>query len=226
MTQGGPAQAEPFEADADGSRVDAVDAILRESLSDPDVALVSGHWSEGVVMEILPRGRAQLSRARYGGEFAGVRDLHVQGEPHHLHLDVAQLACATYVVAPSVCFGFRPSFELRLARGHDEAPGRCGLGLSIDMPYRGARLRDVAVERYFRRLIDHQRRFPQVVAFVASAGCATLPTHAAFDWDGLAGLLLGLTGRELAAPTFTALAQLVASLRTPGGERRMPEEGR
>ncbi len=202
------------------SSVDSIDAILRESLTDPDLTLVSGHWPDGAVMEIMPRGRARLSTPRYGGAFAGLRDLQIEGEPHHLHLDLARLPCATYVLAPSVCFGFRPSFELRLTRAHDEALERYGLGLSIGTPYRGGRLQHEAVGRYFERLIDHQQRFPESVSFRAGAGPARRLVVSSFDWDGLAGLLQRLTGQTLAAPSSEALSSLLASLRrAPENER-------
>lgn len=198
------------------SRVDSIDAILRESLADPELTLVSGHWPDGAIMEMVPRGRALLSAPRYGGAFAGLRDLHLEGEAHHMHLDLARLPCATYVLVPSVCFGFQPSFELRLSRAHDEALERFGLGLSISAPYRAGRLRHEAVGRYFQRLIDHQERFPESVSFCASSICAGQPVAASFDWEGLGGVLKRLTGLTLGDHSTQALSSLIASLRSAG----------
>jgi hypothetical protein len=117
------------------------------------------------------------------------------------------------VFLPSVCFGFQPSFELRLARAHDEALERYGLGLSISAPYRAGRLQHDAVGRYFERLIDHQERFPESVSFCASPDAGGQSVAASFDWEGLAGVLKRLTGLTLDGPSTQALSKLMASLR-------------
>ena len=194
--------------------IDSIETILRESLADPEISLITGHWPDGAVMEMLPRGRARLSGARYGGAYAGLRDLHLDDSPHHMHLDLARLPCATYVFAPSVCFGFMPSFELRLTSEHCLALERFGLGLSVCTPYRGGRLHHEAVERYFGRLIDHQARFPESVTFRAGrSGGAVLAEI--FPWGELSSLLEKLTGQPLPGHGNEALAEFLDALRPP-----------
>lgn len=192
--------------------INSIDTILRESLADPDVTLMSGCWHDGAVMELIPQGGARLSASRYDGAFAGVRDLSLGGVPHHMHLDLARLRFATYVIAPSVCFGFQPSFELRLSNTRREALERYGVALSIGKPYRGGQLRLDVLEHYFQRLIDHRARFPRIVTFRASGGVKGAQMSSAFDWDGLSALLTRLTGRALAEPSPDGLSRLIASL--------------
>lgn len=194
------------------SFIDSIDIILRESLADPDVTLMSGCWRDGAVMELVPHGRARLSVSRYDGAFAGVRDLSLGGVPHHMHLDLARLRFATYVFAPSVCFGFQPSFELRLGNTRREALARYGVALSIGRPYRGGQLRIEVLQRYFQRLIDHRTRFPQIVKFRAGGGVNGAQIASSFDWSGLSALLMRLTGRALTAPSTEALSRLITAL--------------
>ncbi len=194
------------------SSIDSIDTILRESLADPDVTLMSGCWHDGAVMELIPHGRARLSASRYDGAFAGIRDLSLGGVPHHMHLDLARLRFATYVFAPSVCFGFQPSFELRLGNTRQEAVERYGVALSIGQPYRGGQLRLEVLEHYFQRLIDHRARFPGIVEFRAGSGVDGAQIASSFDWSGLSVLLMRLTGRALTEPGTAALSRLIASL--------------
>ena len=94
------------------SRTSRIEALIREWLADPDVVLVCGRWSAGVIAEIFPAGTGVLTPQGYDGRFAGVRDLTIPGTRHHLHLDLGKFRGALFLVAPSVCFGFRPSFEV------------------------------------------------------------------------------------------------------------------
>lgn len=128
-------------------------------------------------MELLPEGRATLSRPRYDGDFAGLRDLNLTGQHHHIHLDLRKLTRAVYLVAPSVCYGFRPSFEVRLCATDDMHATEFGLGLSVRQPYRGDELSHEAVRRYLRRLANHRGSSPEVVGIRAIDG--PLPSTAA-----------------------------------------------
>ncbi len=150
--------------------IDQVDAILREWLADPDLTLICGRWSDGGIMELIPEGCATLSRPRYDGDFAGLRDLNLAGQHHHIHLDLKKLPRAVYLVAPSVCYGFRPSFEVRLCATDDIAATEFGLALSVCRPYRGNRLSHEAVRRYLRRLANHRSNSPEVVGIRAVDG--------------------------------------------------------
>lgn len=170
--------------------LDALDAILRDWLTDPAVTLICGRWADGSIMELMPRGRARLTDRRYAGEFAGLRDLVIDGEPHHLHLDLSRLTAATYVVAPSVCFGWKPSFELRLAGSHDQALTDYGLGLAVSEPYHGETFDQAGISEYFRRVFAHRARYANVVACrVVEAANRSRP----FDWAEL-GRLAGMSG--------------------------------
>ncbi|MBI1394731.1 MAG: hypothetical protein GC151_02035 [Betaproteobacteria bacterium] len=142
---------------------DQVDAILRDWLADPDITIICGQWGNGSIMELVPAGRASLSAPRYTGAFAGLRDLHLHDQPHHLHLDLARLARAVYVISPSVCYGFRPSFEVRLCSDPNGVDRDYGIALAMRQPYDGGRLSPVPVRRYLRRLSRHHRRHPGVV---------------------------------------------------------------
>lgn len=119
-------------------QMSAVETILREWIADPDITLVCGRWADGGIMELVPAGRARLTPARYDGSFAGLRDLELDGAGHHLHLDLTKLAHAAYVLAPSVCFGYRPSFELRFARDATSARDTHGLALGMRQPVSSA----------------------------------------------------------------------------------------
>jgi len=167
--------------------IDQVDAILREWLADSDLTLICGRWSDGGIMELMPEGRATLSCPGYDGDFAGLRDLNLAGQQHHLHLDLGKLPRAVYLVAPSVCYGFRPSFELRLCANDDSATTAFGLGLSVSRPYIGNKLSHEAVRRYLRRLVNHRRSNPEVVGIRAIDGPLPSPVtrSLADDWAAI-----------------------------------------
>lgn len=173
------------------SHIPRVESVLREWLADPGTSLLCGRWADGGVMELLPEGRARLGEARYGGRFAGLRDLEVTGEAHHLHLDLARLPCAVYLVAPSVCFGFRPSFEVRLCSEAGRAADAFGLGLSLQRPYLGDRLDRDAVRRYLRRMVSHRREHADVVTVRAVDGPVpeAVAARRATDWGALGSCL-------------------------------------
>ena len=167
--------------------IDPMDAILREWLADPDLTLICGRWSDGGIMELMPEGRATLSQPRYDGDFAGLRDLDLTGQQHHIHLDLNKLPRAVYLVSPSVCYGFRPAFEVRLCATDDVAATAFGLALGVRHPYRGNQLSHAAVRRYLRRLVNHRRSNPGVVDVRAVDG--PVPSAAerrrAGDWAAI-----------------------------------------
>ncbi len=63
----------------------AVESILRAWLTDADLSLFCGHWGQGGLMELLPRGGARLSGPRYAVPFDGVRELRLHDSAHHVH---------------------------------------------------------------------------------------------------------------------------------------------
>jgi hypothetical protein len=153
-------------------RLARVDSIFREWLADPQTMVVCGRWEQGSITELLPHGRASLSRQTYDGCFAGVRDLRIDGEDHHIHVDLGRFHRIEYVVAPSVCFQGKPSFEARfLLTTPDGATTRdWDLALAVSRPYLGRALNRGPVVGFFRRFIEHRRRHADLVGFHALVG--------------------------------------------------------
>ena len=164
-----------------------IETILHSWLDDPDVTFFCGHWENGGVMELLPRNGARLSGPRYDAPFDGLRELRLNGGAHHIHLDLGRLTHAWYFMAPSVCYGFRPSFELRLTSAKSGARDNFGLGLALSHPYGSGGLRIEPVQRYFRRAAQHIERFPDTVSFTCDRAGAPYDTQA--DWKCVESLL-------------------------------------
>jgi hypothetical protein len=150
-------------------QVAQIERVIRDWLAEPAITLVCGDWRRGSIMELYPEGRAELSAARYDEPFSGLRDLRLVGQGHHLHLDLAKLSTAVYTVAPSVCYGYRPSFEVRFT-AELEGAGASGFTLCVRDPYRGERTNRAALVGYFRRMLEHQSLFPLVIRFHVDAG--------------------------------------------------------
>lgn len=165
-----------------------VDAILRQWLEDPELTLFCGAWRNGAIMELLPAGKARLTGQLYSGCFAGLRDLILDDGGHHVHLDLGRLSRACYLVAPSVCFGFRPSFELRIAEPGADPLREFGLGLAMRHPYDGQGLRAAAVTRYFGRVAQHLRMYPDT-ATLAFEPRGSYHEERDADWSAIEHLL-------------------------------------
>jgi hypothetical protein len=172
-----------------------LDRIVRDWLDDPDTTIVCGRWTDGSVGELLPRGRARLSVAKHEGRFAGLRDLWIEGEEHHLHVDLGSFDRVAYTVVPSVCFGWRPSLELRFERASQPT----GLAFATSSPYAVDRLRTPLAERYLRRLLHHRDEHPGLVEFVAQPAPQRTRANEA-TYRELAGLLWQLGARADAPP--------------------------
>jgi len=172
----------------DPEKVSAVEGILRLWLEDPDLTIFCGAWSNGAIMELLPGGKARLTGQLYSGRFAGLRDLILDDGGHHVHLDLGRLSRVCYIVAPSVCFGFRPSFELRIAAPGIDPLRAFGLGLAIRRPYDDDGLRESAATRYFTRVAEHLRAHPGVVS-LAIRPQGSYHEERAADWSAIERLL-------------------------------------
>lgn len=153
----------PPERALSASRTAQIEAVIQEWLSDPGITLICGDWPRGSIMEIVPEGKARLTPPRYPAPFSGLRDLVLDGQGHHLHLDLEKLSLAVYSVVPSVCYGYRPSFEVHFTGGDVDSP--CAFAMSVTNPYRGANADTAALVPYFRRMLDHHRRYPEVTRF-------------------------------------------------------------
>lgn len=159
-------------------RAEQIEYVIREWLSDPDIAIICGNWMNGSMMELFPNGRAYLSHERYPEPFSGLRDLHLQDQGHHLHLDLEKLGSAVYSLSPCVCYGYRPSFEVRFSTVELDSPVHFSFALGVREPYRGQKANRNALIAYFQRMLSHHRRFPEVTRFwidrPKDAGEATL----------------------------------------------------
>jgi hypothetical protein len=137
-------------------------------LEQPGVTIACGRWIDGAISEIMPRGQAQLLPARYDGCFSGVRELRLADQPHHLHIDFGRVHALSYVVVPSVCLAFKPSFELRfLMIGPGNAPtDRWAVSLMLAAPYVQGALDDAAVSKFFDRVRHDATMRPDLVEFI------------------------------------------------------------
>ncbi len=209
----------PALAIVDEGALSAVDTLLREWLGDPDITLICGRWADGTIMELMPEGNATLTDPAYSGPFAGLRDLRLRGQAHHMHLDLAKLSRVVYAVVPSVCYGFRPSFEVRLGDDDAAAMDTYGLAISVRRPYAGEGLAEPAVVNYFKRALDHARRFPDRVRFRAEASVRSGDGHAA-TWHAVGRCLLEADGRGVALDSPRTASDLAATYRALVDARR------
>ncbi|MEM6673173.1 MAG: hypothetical protein AAF726_10025 [Planctomycetota bacterium] len=182
---------------------------LSEWASDESTTVAAGDWRDGAVMELV--GPTQLLPARYEGCFEGVRELRASGCDHHAHIDLGRVHSIEYVIAPSVCLGFRPSLEVRyLCTGPGGSrTGRAMVRCLLDSLYErdGVSLRAVATwyQRYARDVAEH----PDRVRLVLGPEIATAPEGAAF--------LEALTAASgLILPSWSDAARLLTEGETPG----------
>jgi hypothetical protein len=156
------APANPSEESARAA--ECIEHILRQWLLDCDLTVFCGVWSNGAIMELLPKGRARLTGQLYSGRFAGLRDLVLDDGGHHVHLDLGRLSRACYVVTPSVCYGFRPAFELRITAPGADPLRDFGLGLAMRHPYDGVTLRPSVAATYFGRAAADLAAYPGIAS--------------------------------------------------------------
>ena len=146
---------------------------LAEWLADPGITIVCGRWAEGAISEFLPAGKASLLPPVYEGRFAGIRELRIDQQRHHLHIDFGRIHALSYVVAPSVCLGFDPSLEIRLLTTDEsgEPTDEWMVALMYSNPYlRDRRVDPQAAGRFFRSARDHLARRPDLVRMEIAPG--------------------------------------------------------
>ena len=139
--------------------INDIEQILLDWLAEPDVIIICGQWSQGAISEIVSNGRAWLTPAIYTGKFAGLRDLRVRGDHHHLHLDLGKFTHIEYSITPSVCYGWKPSFEIFLVGEH----GRGNIAFSAGAPYQNNQLNLPVINSFLQKYIDHKKRYPDTV---------------------------------------------------------------
>ncbi|MFO0205164.1 MAG: hypothetical protein ACK54L_03280, partial [Betaproteobacteria bacterium] len=147
--------------------------------------------------------------------FWGVLELRLSDQPHHLHIDFGRVHKLAYVVAPSVCLAFKPSFELRfLMIGPGGAPtDRWAVSLMLAEPYaQGTLDRDAALEFFQRARHDAALR-PDLVEFVVDPAVRA---------GGLAPQILAVlqaaTGQVPGTPWPEAVAALCPMSSAPTSE--------
>lgn len=168
----------------DMSSESVLEAIVRDWFLDPHIALACGDWTTGAIMELLPDDKPVLTAARYPAPFTGLRDVRLVGQAHHLHLDLNKIAHVVYAIVPSVCYGYRPSFEAHFVPRLDAPPS---FAVMVRKPYCGERTNRPALIPYFQRMLDHLARYPSVVRLRIEAP-PKAPSRA--TWDDVRACLL------------------------------------
>ena len=143
-------------------RIGFLREVLQRWLERPDTVLACGRWSEGAIGEFNPVGRGQVLIDRYKDCFAGVCDIRLEGQPHHLHVDLGRVYAVRYCLSPSVCFGFRPSLEARfmLAGPGGSASERWSLAAMVENPYLNESLDEACLTAFMEEAADLYRRQP------------------------------------------------------------------
>lgn len=124
-----------------------------------NICIVCGDWKNGAIMEIIPEGNAILSEAKYDGCFYGMRDILLPGHPHHLHVNLGLFKNIVYEIAPSVCYGYRPAFNISFV-GENASVSQKAFMFSINHPYDSNWVfKNDAVSMYFRHFVKHRSLF-------------------------------------------------------------------
>lgn len=156
-----------FDADSLSEQSRFFHGALEDWLREPDITVACGRWADGAIGELIPQGRGYLLPGIYEGCFAGVRELRLDNAEHHLHIDLGRVHRVRYVVAPSVCFDFKPSFEARLlVMGPGGAPSdHWVVSLMLSCPYDRESLNAAQVSRFFALARRHAEARPDLVEF-------------------------------------------------------------
>jgi len=153
---------------------------LLEWASDDSATIAAGDWRDGAVMELV--GATRLLPARYDDCFAGTRELRAIGSEHHAHVDLGRVHSIEYVIAPSVCLGFRPSLEVRyLSTGPGGSrTGRATLRALVNSLYARDSVNDHAVSVWYQRYVRDVGERPDRVRLVIDPGTSSVSESAAF----------------------------------------------
>lgn len=156
----------PKDRDAFHDRIDFLRDVLQRWLTRPDTVLACGRWSDGAIGEFNSLGRAQVLSGRYKGCFSGVCDIRLEGQPHHLHVDLGRVAAVRYCLCPSVCFGFKPSVEVRfmLAGQGGSTSERWSLAAMVENPYVNGQLDEARLTAFLEEAAEQCRNQPDWAA--------------------------------------------------------------
>ena len=181
---------------------------LLEWASDESATIAAGDWRDGAVMELV--GAARLLPARYDGCFEGVRELRAVGSEHHAHVDLGRAHSIEYVIAPSVCLGFRPSLEVRyLSTGPGGGrTGRTMVRALLNSLYTRGSVNGHAVSTWYQRYVRDVAERPDRVRLVLSPETSDAAECAAF-LDALA------EASHVALPSWPDAARVLTSAEKP-----------
>lgn len=149
-------------------RARAFHKIFEAWLDEPGATVACGRWSDGAISELMLTGRAQLLPERYEGRFAGIRKLQLADSSHHLHVDLGRVARIDFALAPSVCLGFRPAFEVRLLTNTE--PQEWLVALMLPPPYIDEQVDLGAARRFFERACQDVNQHPELAAISLDPG--------------------------------------------------------
>lgn len=151
--------------------------VLERWLKEPDITVACGRWSDGAIGELLPGGRGYILPSLYEGCFVGVRELRLENAQHHLHIDLGRVHHVRYVVSPSVCFDFKPSFEARLlVVGPGGAPSdHWVISLMLSCPYDMGELNVERVGRFLDLAGQQAAERPDLVEFDVEPSVRSTP---------------------------------------------------
>lgn len=182
---------------------------LLEWAGDESSTIAVGDWQNGAVMELV--GATSLLPARYDGCFEGVRELRAVGSQHHAHVDLGRVHSIEYVIAPSVCLGFRPSLEVRyLSAGPGGSrTGRVMVRALVNSLYAADGVSSHAVAAWYRRYVRDVAERPDRVRLV-------LNTEALDARNGAAFLGALAEASNSALPSWSDAAHVLTSAEKPG----------
>lgn len=146
-------------------------------LQTTDTTIACGRWNDGAIAELMPQGQGYLLPARYEDRFAGVRELRLNNAPHHLHIDFGRVSHILYTVTPSICLGFRPSFEARLMMKDPQGrqSNQWTISFMLNKPYAQEKLSSGKVHKYFELARQQAMQRPDLVKFHIDSSIFTSP---------------------------------------------------
>ena len=202
-------------------RIRFFDSVLRAWLDRPGVTLACGRWESAGLAEFVLNGNAEVLASPYGACFAGVREIRIGGTRHHLHVDFGRIHAVEYTISPCVCFGQRPSFEVRflLECSGGRPTGDWAMSLMITQPYAGDSLLRDEVAWFVRTALRHLDDAPTFVSLKYVPGPGPNEDLRAFVRE-IAGDEIGAAPDLSAA--FVALQQRKRG--RSGGGRAAPQE--
>ena len=134
-------------------------------LEHKNITIACGRWSDGAISEIIPDGQARLLPAIYDGCFRGIREVRLEEQSHHLHIDFGRIHKLSYTVSPSICLNFKPSFEIRLLTlGAGGAPTDHWLvSLMLGTPYSEDQLNEEVALHFLATAVQEAAERPDLV---------------------------------------------------------------